>query len=774
MESTALKNQNDDFIIMNEAKQKNRLAMRLEKGDGMPMDEERARQLFREAAEAGDPYAQNNLGYKLARGYCGFARNGVEAKVWYEKAAKQNVAPVSASAMYNLAMLYQKGELSTGFFADAEKENEWMKKAADAGHEIAKEIIFSRNNQPPLVIHPTTIGETPQELFSEGQMHMHGQNGRRKDETLAAAYYKRAAEAQHSDAAFELGQCYRFGRGISPNVEEARRWLTKAKEAGVRSAAESLAKISQHDMVPQQSSDKHFDMRIILKEADPSKRKELWGQLVGTFESEQVTVKDGALAFHIGALALSGCTNSKGEADLFNALYWFQESKKLEYLWGALGLALIDQTEDRKKVADALLYELDKKYQADIQTLDLYGDTFASHVERYFGKRTFARALRAFFIRKTERYVALELLDDEAKTNEPLSQKDTELPLGDSECSRLLAWLFLVKTELDGVLTPEKLENLETDTNKIITFINGLKRPDYFSRNLLSFANGCLADIHAKSNDAVAEQTEQRIVALHSHTMKGPLVNAKELLKQVSEWVQDEPAFVPIGLTALESTLSLVINMIDARDLLLYSNEEFVDVWKQDCQKKTSLAQVICEATQQAVIRLTATEFGLDKLVRKLMPADINKATIKLISLDLASREVQMSLASGFPSPFDFIKLKINESADYYFGANGIRSRFFFALVHELVFNAIKYEGGIGSIEITACNEVDQFLILCRNSYRPDASIAFRASSRGHEFLHQMAGKMGAKLDIEQPGEQYIARFSMPASLLSNDTLERK
>ncbi len=94
-------------ITTEDAIQKNRMAMRLERGEGMPMDQERARQLFREAAEAGLREAQNNLGFRLYFAQCGFECNVSEAIEWYKKSAEQNYF----SAVMNLLKHYRNRDL---------------------------------------------------------------------------------------------------------------------------------------------------------------------------------------------------------------------------------------------------------------------------------------------------------------------------------------------------------------------------------------------------------------------------------------------------------------------------------------------------------------------------------------------------------------------------------------------------------------------------------------------------------------------------------------
>jgi TPR repeat protein len=763
-------NLNSDSSIV-DAKQKNRLAMRLEKGEGMPVDEERAQQLFREAAEAGDPFAQNNLGYRLARGWCGFERNGAEAAKWYEEAAKQKVVPVSASAMYNLSMLFQRGDQKSGLYPSAEKELYWMEKAAEAGHEIAKNNIESRKNLLPLAVQFSPVDGDSDKLFIEGQMHMHGQKGRSKNEFIAADYFKQAAEKNHPDAAFELGQCYRFGRGVKQNYDNAKHWLTKAKEAGVQFAAESLAKISLGEYAPKQEQKKLVDeIRDILSENDTERKRMFWLELTDRFESEKLTAKMGELAFHLGALAIAGWANPNGTSDQMTALYWFLEARNLGYQWGALGVALISKSENRISAAESLLE------QSDSDVLHLHKEVLAKHIANHFcGQEDeyppFTAGFRAFMLSQSERETALRLLEKEAKTWEELKHEVEDAPLSDAECGRIFSWLLILKFVNYGEYTPGELDRFEIDANKLIEFTNGLKRPDPYSRNISSSAKGCLAEIIRKSNGYAAQQIEQRVVALQSHTMKTPLQNALGLLQKIRRSLQESSESVPAEqLNALESNIAIVFNLIDANNLLLYSNEKFISAWRMDCERGISLAQVVCEAVQQAVVRLTAKEKSLGKFARELNRASINNAASGIALIDFSDKNKQSSLVSGFPSPFDYIQVVIDKDIDYFFGANDIRRRFFFTSVHELVFNAIKHESGTGNIEISARNENSWFVFTCKNSCRTTENFAPRATSHGLDILQQLIGRLssvGAKLEIKQQGSDYIAQLNLPQSVIS-------
>ncbi len=135
--------------------------------------------------------------------------------------------------------------------------NEWLdgisggrreaKDSCDAG---AIEITFSQENY------------LSDNLFREGQMYMHGQSGHEKNSSEAAKYFEKAADKGHPGAAFELGQCYRFGRGVEKDLDEAEKYLKAATQRNVRYAKESLEKVQNEKL----QSDDHERLDYIRLE----------------------------------------------------------------------------------------------------------------------------------------------------------------------------------------------------------------------------------------------------------------------------------------------------------------------------------------------------------------------------------------------------------------------------------------------------------------------------------------------------------------------------
>lgn len=102
-------------------------------GRGVPQDNEKAFYYFSKAANAGDPFAQNEVAYMYAAGK-GTDKDSRQAVYWYQKAANQGLA----SAQYNLGFLYLHG---IGTAQNRAKAMEWFEKSAKHGFGPAQSML---------------------------------------------------------------------------------------------------------------------------------------------------------------------------------------------------------------------------------------------------------------------------------------------------------------------------------------------------------------------------------------------------------------------------------------------------------------------------------------------------------------------------------------------------------------------------------------------------------------------------------------------------------
>jgi len=194
--------------------------LRYAQGIGTTQNMLEASRWFREAANAGSPAAQFNLGALHATGALnGGTPDHATALPWFEKAAAQG----HPDAQFNLGLTAAQG---LGRSVDNAVAARWF--AAAAGHGLA-------DAQAGLAY-----------LTYQGL-------GTAKDEKKAADLYAQAAEQGHLIAQNRLARLYVMGRGVEADMAEAWKWHSLATKAGFEDA-ELDGRFTKF-MTPQQRSD---------------------------------------------------------------------------------------------------------------------------------------------------------------------------------------------------------------------------------------------------------------------------------------------------------------------------------------------------------------------------------------------------------------------------------------------------------------------------------------------------------------------------------------
>lgn len=101
-------------------------AQMLQRGQGVEKNEAEALKWYKKSADAGNHYAQANMGVFCEAGSCGMTKDIKKAAEWYRKAAEQG----NAYAQFYLAELYGSGN---GVEKDMKKSTELLGKAAQGG-----------------------------------------------------------------------------------------------------------------------------------------------------------------------------------------------------------------------------------------------------------------------------------------------------------------------------------------------------------------------------------------------------------------------------------------------------------------------------------------------------------------------------------------------------------------------------------------------------------------------------------------------------------------
>jgi len=158
---------------------------------------EPTREEIRAQADAGDPWAQTQMGVYYFNGD-GVTRSYDEAMRWYRLAAGQGWG----NAMVNLGAMYGNG---TGMAQDDQEAVAWYRRAADVGLARGQRML--------------------------GYMY---QTGRGVTENTAEAVrlYGLAAAQDYADAHNDLGVMYEQGWGVQPDQAQAVTWFRSAANLG--------------------------------------------------------------------------------------------------------------------------------------------------------------------------------------------------------------------------------------------------------------------------------------------------------------------------------------------------------------------------------------------------------------------------------------------------------------------------------------------------------------------------------------------------------------
>lgn len=200
-------------------------------------------------ALTGDALGQLAFGHAMSKNLCGLVAMGKESSFyWYRKSAEQG---------NDLAQVALGKHLSTSWTSEDEEESFiWYQRAADQGNADAKfglALLYGRGSYSKKIprnealalklYHEAAAQDHKMSYLALSQIYEDGSNGVEKDDTVAAYWYRKAADSGSAFAQWQLAQMLQKGRGVDQNDVEARLWYGKSADQGNLFAQTSLAKM---------------------------------------------------------------------------------------------------------------------------------------------------------------------------------------------------------------------------------------------------------------------------------------------------------------------------------------------------------------------------------------------------------------------------------------------------------------------------------------------------------------------------------------------------
>lgn len=190
---------------------------------------------IREMAEAGDPEAMLELGWRFHYGH-GIKPNYVQALHWYQRAADSGKVPV---AFARIGMLYASGK---GVTKDLVKAFVLYQEAANHGSPFGTYLLSMcyRKGHGTLrdySLYRQTIeaaaglGDAESQAVC-GSMYYSGHFGAKRDHSKAVYWFEKAAQQDCAESCFGLAMCLLNGDGVEQSSSEACTWFQRGADLG--------------------------------------------------------------------------------------------------------------------------------------------------------------------------------------------------------------------------------------------------------------------------------------------------------------------------------------------------------------------------------------------------------------------------------------------------------------------------------------------------------------------------------------------------------------
>ncbi|MCL7421844.1 MAG: hypothetical protein M8364_13155 [Methylobacter sp.] len=258
------------------------------------------------------------------------------------------------------------------------------------------------------------------------------------------------------------------------------------------------------------------------------------------------------------------------------------------------------------------------------------------------------------------------------------------------------------------------------------------------------------------------QQKEKEMLSFFTHTMRNALATAPEALRQAIQllgsevYEKDNNHYKAINkIASLFSSLSLTDCLIDTFKQSISDPEEFKQAWENDHSGEASPKWVLASALRQSLNRIIFMSDTSD--FRKLL-GQPEAASIKAMRKSFIDEVLPLNVdAQGIDKFYQwvnehiaYLEINLSDIDQIRFGANQTRFSLLFAIASELILNALRYWDGSHTIQIRwQLIASERYVLSVKNHCQPNAISRLAGTHKGLAFIKRL---------IELLGEQ--AQFS--------------
>lgn len=275
-------------------------------------------------------------------------------------------------------------------------------------------------------------------------------------------------------------------------------------------------------------------------------------------------------------------------------------------------------------------------------------------------------------------------------------------------------------------------------------------------------------------------KAEKEMLSFLTHTLFSSISGGPETVEQVLEYAQsalgdryhENDVYKMINnIASLKSIFLSMANMLYTYQILTNEPEAFRQKWQEERAGGLSLLNLFSLVLRQTFGSLLFEETNLEQIIRILSSQKgqtINTTRETFLKEVFWSEEEAQDIgrvSRWLEQYLPILSLKI-EGPELHFNAGGVRYPFLFALLSEIVYNALKYTDCREPIRIEWRKQGDTHLFSCRNTFDL-ASTSRKGTQKGLAFVTGMTRMIeGIRFFSKSENDAFISELHLKESLL--------
>ncbi|MCP4696167.1 MAG: tetratricopeptide repeat protein [Gammaproteobacteria bacterium] len=268
-------------------------------------------------------------------------------------------------------------------------------------------------------------------------------------------------------------------------------------------------------------------------------------------------------------------------------------------------------------------------------------------------------------------------------------------------------------------------------------------------------------------------ESRNHLLSYLTHTFRNTMSGGSQTIEQIfrliqsylGEAYQEKELYRAVNnIASIQVIFNSLSDMLDTYKLLISEPENFSQKWREDRGGKVEREYLLGLVLQKTLTRLCFEEQHIDqfnRLIEKKGTSTIKKIRQSFLNTVLmgdSDAENFARVTSWLTEYFPVLQAAA-EGEPVYFNVKQVRFNFFFAILSEIVYNALKYSDGENAIRLEWKSKDGNSVVQCTNTFS-DASTSRSGAKKGLEFINGLTKLVdGTKMSFSSQDSSFSVRI---------------